>query len=284
MRGWWTFFSTKELESIGRAGANKRMNLHSPPQLARELNLHNRSALQWAVRHNNIDAARTLLARDADFTHLNLNGWAPVFFCWGEALKAQNGRTAMLEVLAEMSYIDFQQIDSKGWTAFQLTAAFGTAEDIHTSVRIGADPLATTPILNWSAIFYAVDTANLSTFGALLPFYGDSVVHIVDKRDWTLLHLAASRGTEPIIRFLLESGANRDARSLPTRLFVPESIYGRQCTPRQVAEASGEMQQEVLLRLEEEFSNGKAQSTSGKTDSRMFYRHRSDQNKEDIAI
>jgi ankyrin repeat protein len=151
-------------------------------------------------------------------------------------------QTEMLKLLTKDNKyaLDFTEVDTLEWTAFERASSYGTAEDVQTLLKLGADPLGCRAPLGWSSIFYAVDGGNWSTFNALLPSHGGITRTLVDERGWSLLHIAASNGHEQMIRYLLENGCDPGLRCKPSRLYVNETLHDRTCTPGEVAEAHGE--------------------------------------------
>ena len=195
---------------------------------------------------------RILIENDADLEYVSTIGWSAIFYCWPQMQSTGKEQSEVLKILAEHSVLDFYRMDILEWTAFQRASAFGTSKDIETLLTLGAKPLECTSPLQWTAIHYAVDTGNWSTFSALLPCYGDIIKDIVDERGWSLLHLAASRGHGQIVRHLLWIGANPHLESIPARLYLPETLFDRRCTPEDVAEAFGQEQHAVLLSTAQE--------------------------------
>lgn len=63
---------------------------------------------------------------------------------------------------------------------------------------------------------------------------------MTDKRGWTLLHIAASKGDDQTVRHLLSIGADQNSRSRPCGSDVAESLYHRRCTPGEVAAVAGQ--------------------------------------------
>ena len=211
-----------------------------------------RSPLQWAIQHNHLDVVRLLIEHAADLEHVSATGWSPIFYCWPTMHFTGNERSEILRILAEHSVLDFRQTDILDWTALQRAAAFGTSQDIITLLKLGAKPLERTLPLQWSSIHYAVDAGNWNTFSALLPCYDNTLKDMVDDRGWSLLHLAASKGYEQIISYLFQVGANPRLQSQPSRSYLPESLFDRRCTPRDVAEAFGEEQDKVFAQTAQE--------------------------------
>ena len=60
-----------------------------------------------------------------------------------------------------------------------------------------------------------------------------------DSRGWTLLHLAAASGSDKMITFLVEIGAEPTTLSYPASVLVPEEMEYKELTPRTIAEYYG---------------------------------------------
>jgi ankyrin repeat protein len=157
-----------------------------------------------------------------------------------------------LNLLAEDSYLDLDVADAQNWTVLDRVAAVGTAKEIRRLIELGANPYQEAAPLRWMAIHQAVFHGNLATFEELLPEYGDTARYMVDDRGWTLLHIAASAGHTEILRQLLKTGGDPDAKSKPYSSHMPERLFNRRCTPREAAAAqSSEKEKEFLDVLRE---------------------------------
>jgi ankyrin repeat protein len=157
-----------------------------------------------------------------------------------------------LNLLAEDSYLDLDIADAQNWTVLDRVAAVGTAKEARRLIELGANPYQEAAPLRWTAIHQAVFHGNLATFEELLPEYGETARYMVDDRGWTLLHIAASAGRTEILRHLLKASGDPDAKSKPYASHMPEQLFNRRCTPREVAAAqSSEREKEFLDVLHE---------------------------------
>jgi hypothetical protein len=96
-------------------------------------------------------------------------------------------------------------------------------------------------------VFYG----NTATFLTLASYHGPEVVSMVDERGWTLLHIAASAGHADIARHLLKVGANPGSLTAPFWSHMPEELFGRQCTPRDIAAAESLEREQIFLEVSE---------------------------------
>lgn len=156
-----------------------------------------------------------------------------------------------LNLLAEDDYQDLQVADTEGWTVLHRVAAYGLPDEVERLLELGARPDQTAAPLHWNAIHHAVFYGNYRAFKTLVPYYSD-VATLTDERGWTLLHIAASAGHYDIVIDLIKLGADPDSRTRPFRSHMPESIYGRACSPQEVAAAQGaDVERKYLNALQE---------------------------------
>jgi ankyrin repeat protein len=158
-----------------------------------------------------------------------------------------------LKILRAECILDLELFDNYNWTVLHRASAFGTAEDVHYLLQLGASPFTEDSTLRWSAIHHAVEAGNWPTFSTLIPSYSNGTNDMVDARGWSLLHVAASVGSKEIIRSLLESGASPDSLSLPCWSRIEPSLYGRRCTPEDVAEGYGPEKHAIYLVVLKDF-------------------------------
>lgn len=196
--------------------------------------------LQWSIWHKQLDIVRLLLNRGASQDHINTIGWNVTFFCWPQLRFGTSSMLDYLKLLADDAVQDLDVVDTEGWTVLHRVAAYATAADLLELIRQGARPEHEALPLRWNALHHAVFYGNEATYKALLPYFGNHSITMLDERGWTLLHIAASAGHDAIVRDLLSRGADPDVLSKPFMSHMPESLHGRACTPRQVAAAQSE--------------------------------------------
>lgn len=153
-----------------------------------------------------------------------------------------------LNVLAEDAIQDLEIADTNGWTVLHRVAAYGTAAEALALVNQGAQIQQVALPLRWNALHHSVFYCNMATFRALLPLYGNDARSMMDERGWTLLHIAASAGHDALVRELLEQGLDPNALSKPFRSHMPESLFKRACTPREVAAAESQEREKQFLK------------------------------------
>ncbi|KAF0319270.1 ankyrin unc44, partial [Colletotrichum asianum] len=209
---------------------------------------HQTSPLQWAIRQKKLDIAETLVSRGADVNHVSMQGWSAVFYLWPKTKIGQDIMLNQIDLLARSGDIELNLIDPWGWTVLHRLAAYGTDLEVRKVITLGADLVIKQLPLKWSAIFHSVFYGNMETLVELMRHYPQSVIFETDERGWTLLHIAASAGHRDITRHLLEAGSDPYAESRPFFSHIPGSIWGRRCTPAEVAAAQS---RERLVQYEE---------------------------------
>lgn len=204
--------------------------------------------LQWSIWQQQLDITRLLLSRGASQDHINNIGWNTAFYCWPCADFGQRCMTDFLHVLADDAVVDLDIADTEGWTVLHRVAAYGTAAEVLALIKQGAQIQQVALPLCWNSLHHAVFYGNESTFKALLPYYGDQINSLTDERVWTLLHIAASAGHDAIVKELLNQGLDPNGLSRPFISHMPESLFKRACTPREVAAAQSQEREEQSLK------------------------------------
>ncbi|PVH76188.1 ankyrin [Cadophora sp. DSE1049] len=209
------------------------------------------SPISWAFAARQMDIARFLHSRGADIDSTNANGWTPLFYLFGSigtpqrevgsSLRIMINRPPIAEYMQFLSSTSLQDInaqDSSGWTSLHRAAIHGQGSDILEFIRVHASLSPRTKLLQWSPIFMAVHSSNVSTFQVLAD-HQPGYFNETDIQGWTLLHVAAKRGYQEILARLLKDGADVHALSDARATKVPDKLRGRSVTPLDVARASG---------------------------------------------
>ena len=106
--------------------ANRKLNVEAR-------NAKDESALMMAALRGNLEAARTLIARDAD---VNKTGWTPLHYA---ASSSADAAQAMVRLLLEHSaYIDAGS--PNGTTPLMMAAQYGEIDTARLLLQEGADP------------------------------------------------------------------------------------------------------------------------------------------------
>lgn len=202
------------------------------------------SALSWALYHRNRHAVRLILAKDADLQYISLLGWTPAFYLWRHRLELQESALELLQALQSSDPKGFLQsisgtIDVGELSLLHRVATLGTPDELQWLLKCGVDAHLRAGQLEWTAMFHAAYDGRLDNLRVLGEAYPESLIHDTDLRGWTLLHIAAAEGQTDIIQWLVELGADPNAKSQPSFVDVDETLYGLACTPAEVARAEG---------------------------------------------
>ncbi len=208
------------------------------------------STLEWAIWQGIFSVLRYLLSEGASQDNRNEVVCNPGHLRW---LELELGRGAICEFfnpLKEEDYQDLAVVESKGWIGFlRAVPCVFISEDTRLMSLCASPAQAASPRL-WNAMHHVVYWGNYAAFIGLLPYH-NRVASMTDERGWTLLHIAASAGHYLIIRHLLWLDADPFARTMPCWSHMPEGMYGKTCTPQEVAAAqSSEREQNYLNALD----------------------------------
>ena len=115
--------------------------------------------------------------------------------------------------------------DPRGWNVCHRAGAYGRGENIRNLECKGGNMHSYTADYTWGPITCAVWNKNESTFDALLDLLPvEEVLGFKDSRGWTLLHFAAQNGCEPILKRLLDLGADPEVLTVGTGIWVTERL------------------------------------------------------------
>jgi ankyrin repeat protein len=170
---------------------------------------------------------------------VNAYGWGPLTYIWGDVSNPLTTADDFVTLLTSDGFYphELDNVDVRGWTLLHRVASFGAPGQVRKIIKLGANVMAMIPPLQWTPIHQTAYYGKLENFLELLPhdqcFARD--IDTPDTRGWTLLHIAASAGREGIVRELLNRGADPYRRSWPSHSHMPECLYGKECTPAEVA-------------------------------------------------
>lgn len=142
---------------------------------------------------------------------------------------------------------DIKAVGPGNWTALHRAAVSGTAEDVSTLIRYGADVRLRTQGLDWGPLHHAALAGNNAVMVELAKQQHQTDINSRDARGWSPLHIAAHCGTTSTLTTLLELGASPHDRTYRTYFQVPKCIAGKRVTPEEVAKYRGEDQHRVCL-------------------------------------
>jgi ankyrin repeat protein len=126
------------------------------------------TALHWAAMHDDLELARTLLAKGANpQTVTRLGGMTPLL------LAAKSGSTALVQALLQGG-ASVKQADQLGVTPLMMAAAGGNAEIVKALVAGGADVNATESAHGQTALMFAAAYNRAGAVKALLAAGGST--------------------------------------------------------------------------------------------------------------
>ncbi len=186
-----------------------------------------KTELMQAAGDGDMARAGALLEAGAEVDARNANGGTALMY----AVSA--GDTVMVELLLDNG-ADPNARARIGWTPMLVAAAKGRDAVIPILLEAGADP-AETDAYGWTPLMRAVSSGYLQAVDAILAS-GRADLQAREESGATALHIAAGRGYAPIVRRLLEAGAE------------PGAADGEGRTPADVARLQGHGEAEALLR------------------------------------
>ncbi|MES0874525.1 ankyrin repeat domain-containing protein [Sinimarinibacterium thermocellulolyticum] len=189
------------------------------------------SALMHAIHNRDLAAAKAALERDASQATAALpGGLSPLMFALYngaadiaallkplraldlfEAAAANEPRRVAELVSANAQQLDAYSVD--GWTPLHLASFMGARDAALVLIGLGAplDAVSQNPMENTPLHACIAGAAGESLAPLLIALGAD--VHHVGGSGVNALHLAASRGFEPLSRLLLARGIDRTART-----------------------------------------------------------------------
>jgi hypothetical protein len=178
---------------------------------------------------------RLLLSAGADLDYVNGRTWTPLSYIW-DPQRPSHAATELIEICKLEGFTGWEYRDMWGWTPMHRAAAFGHGEDVQKLLDVGVSPNAVTVPAAWRPVHCSVKYGNESTFDKFVEHTVPAVLlKMRDARGWTLLHLAAERGSKNILLKLLGMGANPEILSEPSTVLVPEGLQGVQLSARTIA-------------------------------------------------
>ncbi|KAF2736145.1 ankyrin [Polyplosphaeria fusca] len=187
------------------------------------------------------DIARLLLLAGANVEVSYRNGLTAASYLYGKSRGERVPQTEFLEILANNSFSNFNGQDNNGWTVLHRAAAWGTAANVRTLIKMQTSIWSRTTKLDWTPQFIAVCFKNLDTLQELWNQHTDAdFKNNQDFRGWNMLHMAAGYGKFDAVPFLIQQGVELGAMSKPTSRSVPYSVRGISVTPNELARCFGE--------------------------------------------
>jgi ankyrin repeat protein len=191
----------------------------------------------------NSKLVKLLLEHGAEIDCKNARSWTSISYLWDPQRQQHSSEeVAKILTLSSSNYFSaWNDTDTRGWTPAHRAAAYGTFEDIYSLRCKGANMHKYTTEYHWGPIHYAIWFNNESTFDALVDqdtLPRAEIVELRDTRGWTLLHFAAQKGSEHMIRKLLASGINR-AVVASTDIWIKDELEWKSMTAEDIARGYG---------------------------------------------
>ena len=180
--------------------------------------------------------SRLLLSIGADLDYKNFRPWTSISFLWAPERPRLTHTSEILEICSSQNFSAWNDTDTRGWTPTHRAAAYGSGEDIRNLDCKDANIRSYTTDHLWGPITCSVWNSNESTFDILVDLLrDDDIIDIKDSRGWTLLHLAAQKGSKYILKRLLELGAGYDTLTVGTSDWVTENLEHKTLTAEDIA-------------------------------------------------
>lgn len=215
------------------------------------------SLLGWALHQRNISAVRLLLYHGACLEHISDLGWSLLFCLWHDELHVKESCIDLMQILHTTDPITLRQshqglVDIAGYSILDRLVCMGHSDEIEFLIRDGADVYSTVGI-NWNVLFNATYDGRFDNLLVLVPHF-PYFVQCCDFRGWTLLHVAGQEGHDDIGRFLLQNGADWQAKSwaCDSIEYIDEQLRGMACTPAEAARVEGYDREKRFMRIVED--------------------------------
>ena len=177
-----------------------------------------------------------LLNAKAEIDYKDSRSRTSLSFLWDPGHAAPASAPEILQICTSQGFDARNNTCNRGWSVCHRAGAFARGEDIHDLVTKGGNMHAYTTDELWGPMTCAVWNSNEDTFDAFMDILPtEDVISITDTRGWKLLHFAAQRGCEYIMRRLLAAGADPDARTVGTTYWICDALYWKSLSAEMIA-------------------------------------------------
>lgn len=183
--------------------------------------LHN-SPLHFAAFYNRIVFARKIIAKGANLNQINYLGATPL------TTAIEKGHTLIVRILINSPNIDLSIVDKQGLSILHKAVSTGNAEILNFIIKNLRGKLSIDCCTNFdklTALHQAAYNGQLPIVKILVNAGAD--VNAKTNTNTTPLHLAAIKNHEKVIKYLIKSYANVDAQDNYQRTALHyAAIYG----------------------------------------------------------
>ena len=183
--------------------------------------LHN-SPLHFAAFYNRIVFARKLIAKGAKLNRVNYLGATPL------STAIEKGHTLIVKILINSPGIDLSIVDKQGLSILHKAASTGNAEILNFILKNLNSKLSIDCCTNYdklTALHQAAYNGQLPIVKILVN--AGANVNAKSNTNTTPLHLASIKNHEKVIKYLIKSNANVDAQDCHQRTPLHyAAIYG----------------------------------------------------------
>ena len=162
--------------------------------------------MEWAFGNRQVGIARFLLSQGARLDYISPRGWTPVTFLFHPSNPVVP--TEFFDLLSTSGFTDFDVQDRYGSTPLHRAAMWGTTQDVHTLLQLGASPYLTDSDAGRTPAFEAASSNNHANLQRLAKSMSVDFVHHADFTGRTILHAAVDSGGLETMRLVLELGAD----------------------------------------------------------------------------
>lgn len=169
------------------------------------------TALLQAARNGNVGIVCALLSMGADASQLDSTGWSAL-----HSLVTDEGGYSAIKTLLELAPKLLNLPDQDGWNPLMISAQEENAEAVMLLLKEGADPTVADEkgrvTLHWAA-----SGESKQLVKAVLDAWPEGL-NKPDVDGRTPIMIAAENGSEEVVRFLKEQGANLDMKDVSGNL------------------------------------------------------------------